>query len=174
MKDEKGKEIIATKLVLSRRPHCAKAPLSSLCRTKLKNPCSTIEGVCCPCSYFPYNPNNQTSKKHRPALLKFTKSHKPHRFLFASMKFLAMKSPKSHKNNGQQVIKSLHWKNTGAQSKFKTPVSVCFAFCKTLLIPSCPETQVAKDDLCVPSTWHYISSIGVPSVYYHLWLTLTF
>lgn len=108
MKDEKGKEIIATKLVLSRRPHCAKAPLSSLCRTKLKNPCSTIEGVCCPCSYFPYNPNNQTSKKHRPALLKFTKSHKPHRFLFASMKFLAMKSPKSHKNNGQQVIKSLH------------------------------------------------------------------
>lgn len=38
-------------------------------------------------------------------LLKFTKSHKPHRFLFAPMKFLGMKSPKRHKNNGQQVIK---------------------------------------------------------------------
>lgn len=110
MKNEKGKEIVSGKLILSRRPHCAKAPLSSLCRTGLKNLCSANEGVCCPCSdsYFPYSPNKQAKKKSRPVLLKFTKSHKPHRFLFASMKFLAMKSSKRHKNNGQQVIKSLH------------------------------------------------------------------
>lgn len=79
MKNEKGKEVVRT--------HHAKAPLSSLCRPPLKNPCSTIEGVCFlgNDSYFCYNADkqNKTNKKPRPVPFKFTKSHKPHRFLFA-------------------------------------------------------------------------------------------